>query len=100
MEQLQFDAEKGTIAVNGEVKQLTKKESCLLNLLLENKNNVVERNTTLDTLWTSNNYFSSRSLDVYITKLRYLLKPFPYIIIESIRGKGHILRINELGKEA
>lgn len=99
MVQLEFDAEKRILFISGGEKQLTKKESGLLNLLLQNKNSIVDRNTTLNTLWGTNDYYSSRSLDVFITKLRYLLKPFANVKIECVHGKGHILKIDESEKE-
>lgn len=72
-------------------KKLTTKESELLRLLCKNKNEVLERNYALRTIWVDDNYFNSRSMDVYITKLRKYLKSDPSISILNVHGKGYRL---------
>ena len=86
-----FDAQKQTISHNGETKKLTTKESELLNLLASNANSILERNFALKTIWVDDNYFNARSMDVYITKLRKLLKDDPNVAIINIHGKGYKL---------
>ena len=71
--------------------KLTTKESDLLNLLCENVNQVLERNYALKKIWGVVDYFNARSMDVYITKLRKLLKDEPDIEIMNIHGKGYKL---------
>jgi DNA-binding response OmpR family regulator len=72
-------------------KKLTTKESELLRLLCKNKNEVLERNYALRTIWVDDNYFNARSMDVYITKLRKYLKGDPSISILNVHGKGYRL---------
>lgn len=86
-----FDAQKQTLDLHGEVKKLTTKESELLNLLAANANNILERNYALKTIWVDDNYFNARSMDVYITKLRKLLKDDNNVAIINIHGKGYKL---------
>ncbi|VBB48666.1 Transcriptional regulatory protein RprY [uncultured Paludibacter sp.] len=86
-----FDAQKQTLDLAGEVKKLTTKESELLNLLAANANNILERNYALKTIWVDDNYFNARSMDVYITKLRKLLKDDNNVAIINIHGKGYKL---------
>jgi two-component system, OmpR family, response regulator len=86
-----FDAQKQTLELSGEVKKLTTKESELLNLLAANANNILERNYALKTIWVDDNYFNARSMDVYITKLRKLLKDDNNVAIINIHGKGYKL---------
>ena len=86
-----FDAQKQTLEFDGEAKTLTTKESELLNLLAANANNILERNYALKTIWVDDNYFNARSMDVYITKLRKLLKDDPNVAIINIHGKGYKL---------
>ena len=74
-----------------ETKKLTTKESELLTLLAANANNILERNYALKTIWVDDNYFNARSMDVYITKLRKLLKDDPDVAIINIHGKGYKL---------
>ena len=67
---------------------LSPKEGKLLTLLLDNMNDLTTREEALVKIWNDDNYFTSRSMDVYVTKIRkYLLKD-PKIKIENIHGKG------------
>ncbi len=86
-----FDAQKQTLAIDGDSKKLTTKESELLNLLAANANSILERNFALKTIWVDDNYFNARSMDVYITKLRKLLKDDENVAIINIHGKGYKL---------
>jgi DNA-binding response OmpR family regulator len=90
-----FDAQKQTLTINEESKKLTTKESELLRLLCINQNNLLDRNDALKEVWTDDNYFNARSMDVYITKLRKLLKQDERIQIINIHGKGFKLLIDE-----
>lgn len=71
--------------------KLTTKESELLKLLCKNKNEVLERDYALRTIWVDDNYFNARSMDVYITKLRKYLKADPSVSILNVHGKGYKL---------
>lgn len=69
-------------------KQLTEKESSLLLFLAERSDQVVRRADILSHLWETPDFFSGRSLDVFISRLRGYLAADPAIAIESIRGVG------------
>lgn len=86
-----FDTQKQTLTNGDKVVKLTTKESDLLSLLCENINQVLERNYALKKIWGVVDYFNARSMDVYITKLRKLLKDDPSIEIMNIHGKGYKL---------
>ena len=73
--------------------KLTTKESELLKLLCQNPNEVLERNYALKVIWSDDNYFNARSMDVYITKLRKHLKIDPSVEIMNVHGKGYKLII-------
>ncbi|MDR0370713.1 MAG: response regulator transcription factor [Prevotellaceae bacterium] len=94
-----FDAQKQTLVFEGETKKLTTKESELLNLLAASANNILERNYALKTIWVDDNYFNARSMDVYITKLRKLLKADPNVAIINIHGKGYKLITPQTSEE-
>ena len=94
-----FDSQKQVLTIGGESKKLTTKESELLSLLCANANDILERNYTLKTIWIDDNYFNARSMDVYITKLRKLLKDDPSIQIINIHGKGYKLIVPEKSAE-
>jgi len=91
-----FDSEKQTLTYNDRVQKLTTKESELLRLLCLHKNSVLERNFALKAIWSDDNYYNARSMDVYITKLRKYLKEEPAIQILNIHGKGFKLIVPEL----
>ncbi len=94
-----FDAQKQMLTIDGNAQRLTTKESELLNLLAANANNILERNYALKTIWVDDNYFNARSMDVYITKLRKLLKADPDVSIINIHGKGYKLITPQNGEE-
>lgn len=83
-----FDAHKQMLIYGNEEQKLTTKESELLRLLCINKNQVLERQHALTTIWADDSYFNARSMDVYITKLRKYLKKDPSVQILNIHGKG------------
>ncbi|MEA3443243.1 MAG: response regulator transcription factor [Bacteroidota bacterium] len=83
-----FDTNKRTLTNSNKVSKLTTKESELLKLLCENRNEVLERNYALQKIWRDDTYFNARSMDVYITKLRKLLSEETSIEIINIHGKG------------
>ena len=93
-----FDTQKQTLAIGDKVTKLTTKECELLSLLCAHANEILERNYALKTIWVDDNYFNARSIDVYITKLRKLLKDDPGIEIINIHGKGYKL-ITPSGEE-
>ena len=90
-----FDTQKQLLTSDTKQVKLTTKESELLTLLVQNANNILERNYALKTIWVEDNYFNARSMDVYITKLRKLLKDDSDVEIINIHGKGYKLIIPE-----
>ena len=93
-----FDTQKQTLSIGDKMTKLTTKECELLGLLCAHANEILERNYALKTIWVDDNYFNARSMDVYITKLRKLLKDDPGIEIINIHGKGYKL-ITPSGEE-
>lgn len=83
-----FNYEKRVLSFKEKVQKLTTREAELLKLLCENKNNLLERSTALVKIWKNESYFTSRSMDVYIAKLRGYLKNDPSIQIINVHGTG------------
>jgi len=83
-----FEAENLLLKKGNKTEKLTEKESSLLFLFCQNKNQILTRETILENLWGGNDYFSGRSLDVFISRLRKYLKEDPSVYIETIHGKG------------
>jgi len=75
--------------------QLSPKESDLLRMLCVEKNRIMPREKALKAIWGDNNYFTTRSMDVYITKLRKYFKTVPGVAIINIHGSGYQLRVKE-----
>ncbi|MFA6456950.1 MAG: winged helix-turn-helix domain-containing protein, partial [Bacteroidota bacterium] len=91
-----FDVRKSTLKINEKKTiRLTAKESELLAVLCGAINNVVEREWILTSVWNNDSYYSARSMDVYISKLRKYLTIDPKISIINIRGKGYKLLVDE-----
>ncbi len=72
-----------------EDKKLSYRESELLKILYQNRDKIIDRKEILILLWGNDNFFNSRNLDVYITKLRGYLKEDPSIEIITIKGIGY-----------
>ena len=74
----------------GNEKMLTAREAKILELLAVNKNEVVRREAVLSRFWgvEDKDYFASRSLDVFIKKIRTALEDEPAVELKTIRGVG------------
>ncbi len=71
---------------------LTVLEADLLTVLLKNKNKITEREIILNELWNEADYFTGRSMDVFISRLRKYFRKDKSIEIKSYRGKGIMLK--------
>lgn len=83
------------IRIEGYTQKLSPKESELLKLLYQHKNDILPRELALRSIWGEDNYFTTRSMDVYITKLRKYLKKDPNIEIINIHGNGFRMLITD-----
>lgn len=72
---------------NGNVR-MTVREQELLLYLLKHNHSTITRNNILDNLWETNDYFTGRSLDVFISRLRKYFSHDPKVKIQSLRGIG------------
>ena len=86
-----FDPQLREIKLDGVKQLLSPKESALLKLLCEHKNELLSREVALKRIWGDDGYFTTRSMDVFITKLRKYLKDDPSIEIRNIHGSGFIM---------
>lgn len=87
----QFDPVKQELVFNLRRQMLTAREAELLWLLYENRQELNSKKKILDTIWGDDNFFNSRTLDVFITKLRKHLREDAGIQIINIRGVGYKL---------
>jgi len=86
-----FNRHRQTLTINGTEQTLTHKESQLLFHLSEKRNHLLDRMIILKKLWGEDDFFTARSMDVFITRLRKKLKKDPNIKILNIRGQGYKL---------
>ncbi len=70
---------------------LSPKESELLKLLIEHRGDILPKTLALNNIWGDANYFTTRSMDVYIAKLRKYLSADPDIKIITLHGAGYRL---------
>jgi two-component system OmpR family response regulator len=73
--------------------KLSPKEAQLLRLFAINKNDILSRSEALTKIWGEDNYFTARSMDVFVTKLRKYIKPDPNMEIVNIHGNGFQLLV-------
>jgi len=71
--------------------KLSPKESELLKLLCLYKNEVLPREEALNSIWGEESYFTTRSMDVFMSKLRKYLKDDPSVEIDTVHGSGYML---------
>lgn len=86
-----FDFSRQTISDGTKTIKMTAREAQLLKLLSENKNQITDRKTALDMIWGKDDYFNSRTMDVYVTKIRKMLSMDSSIELINIHGKGYKL---------
>jgi DNA-binding response OmpR family regulator len=79
--------------------KLSPKEAHLLRLFCINKNDVLARSEALTKIWGEDNYFTARSMDVFVTKLRKYLSKDEQLEIVNIHGNGFRLLVKGEGVE-
>ena len=90
-----FNTELRTVTKNDEVIRLTPKEGKLLEMLYQHREGLLLREKALTEIWGTNDYFTARSMDVYITKLRKYFKNDTSLKIENVHGSGFRLVLEE-----
>lgn len=90
-----FDSKRFELSYAGTIKKLTSREADLLKLFCQNKEEVLTKESILLKIWGDDSFFNSRSLDVFISRLRKYLKADPMISIINIRGVGYKLLIHQ-----
>ena len=86
-----FDSKLREIRLDGAKQLLSPKEAALLQLLCEHRNELLPREVALKRIWGDDGYFTTRSMDVFITKLRKFLREDPTVEIRNIHGSGFIM---------
>ena len=90
-----FDNERLTLNNKNHVQQLTEMEASLIEYLFLNHNQLLKRDQILMSVWKKDDYFSGRSMDVFISRLRKYFNSDPKIKIESVRNIGLEFKIEK-----
>ena len=88
-----FNVDKQILQYKTIIYKLTAREGQILEKLYEQKGRLVPRKSLLEELWGANDFFTSRSLDVFINRLRKILSHDSNVKIETMRGRGFLLSI-------
>lgn len=83
-----FNSKLRTLTINDTETKLSPKEAELLELLAATPNKLINRELALKKIWGTDDYFTARSMDVYVTKLRRYLADDPSLVIKNIHGAG------------
>ena len=83
-----FDTKRLSLQIDNQNQQLTEKEAALIHYFYLHQNQLLKREQILKAIWGNDDFFSGRSMDVYISKIRKYLRGDPAITIESLRNIG------------
>ncbi|MBT4398897.1 MAG: response regulator transcription factor [Bacteroidetes bacterium] len=90
---IQLDMQNLILSLPDGEQKLTPREADLLAFFIRHKNELLTREAILEAIWGDNDYFFGRSLDVFISKIRKMLKADSTIKLENRHGVGFILKI-------
>jgi DNA-binding response OmpR family regulator len=88
-----FDTVNYQLKFNGETQRITEKEAQLIQFFYNHKNQLIKREDVLENVWGNDDFFSGRSMDVFMSRLRKYFKKDANIAIESTRGVGLTFKI-------
>ena len=86
-----FDYPNQTLHLDKKKQILTVKEAAVLKLLCEHKGKILDRKNALKKVWGESDFFTRRSMDVFISRLRKYLSEDSSIEIKNIHSKGYVL---------
>nr|WP_290936813.1 response regulator transcription factor [Haliscomenobacter sp.] len=90
-----FDYTKQELVYQNQIERITEKENEVLRLLCLHQNNILRRDDAVERIYGEKDYFLGRSFDVFISRLRKMLRNDPRISIENVFKVGFILKIKE-----
>lgn len=90
-----FDYKQQELSYQGVVRRITEKENEVLRLLCLHKNQILKRNKAVELIYGKEDYFLGRSFDVFISRIRKMLKQDPRIRIDNVFKVGFILKVEQ-----
>jgi DNA-binding response OmpR family regulator len=88
-----FDYKRQELVYGEQVERITEKENEVLRLLCLHQNNILRRDDAVERIYGEKDYFLGRSFDVFISRLRKMLRHDPRISIENVFKVGFILKV-------
>ena len=95
LKDLVFDPTNYNLSLKGQTQRLTRKEALLLELFLRHPNTVLDRERIQKKIWEDEGYVVGRSLDVFVSKLRKILRPASHLSITNLHGIGYRFEVAE-----
>jgi DNA-binding response OmpR family regulator len=92
-----FDYAKQELVYQNQAERITEKENEVLRLLCLHQNNILRRDDAVERIYGEKDYFLGRSFDVFISRLRKMLRHDPRVSIENVFKVGFILKVSEEG---
>ncbi len=86
-----FDYANQTLHLDDKKQVLTVKEADVLKLLCEHKGKILDRKNALKQVWGESDFFTRRSMDVFISRLRKFLREDSSVQIKNVHSKGYVL---------
>jgi len=96
-----FNPSSRKLSLNETEIKLSPKEAALLLLFCQKDGQTLTRNEALVKIWGEDNYFTTKSMDVYVTRLRKILRSDKahHITIENLHRHGFLMRVRKRGEE-
>jgi len=91
-----LDVDKRLLTFKDETVRLTKKEAYVLIYFAANINKSLLRNDLVSAIWKEDNHYNSRSMDVYLCKIRKYLSKDPHILFVNLHGKGYRMVVDQV----
>jgi DNA-binding response OmpR family regulator len=85
---MKVDIPNHMLSFGENIKKISNTEADLIKLFIKNKNQLISRNSLLLNVWGRDDFYTARNLDVYINKLRKLIKEDPNLEIVNVHGSG------------
>lgn len=92
------DPARQELSIEQRIIRLTEKENAVLQLLSQHQNRILRRDEAVEKIYGKKDYFLGRSFDVFISRLRKLLKADPNLSIDNVFKVGFILNVREGGE--
>ncbi|MFN0013823.1 MAG: response regulator transcription factor [Saprospiraceae bacterium] len=90
-----FDPARQELRLGERTVRLTEKENDVLHLLCQHQNRILRREEAVEKIYGKYDYFLGRSFDVFISRLRKILKDDPRVSIDNVFRVGFILNVRE-----